>query len=107
MGLEFEVTHDPDGKPITYSIDTDLYPIARPEYAEFAVGIEDDIVAFVESLAGGRIKLGTIRGRTALIVPTDTGCALVVRRRLVTIRTSYRDIRKAEARGTFVVLDRS
>lgn len=92
LGLEFYLL-DKNGKTLlTYDIDTDLYDISLPKYHSFADKIELDIVEFLNSLSQGKIKIGKIKGKPAMIMPMGNRFLLVKKGWFFTSGKYYNDV---------------
>lgn len=73
LGLDFDVIDSKNKILISYSVDTDLYPISQPDQHEFAKEIEDEIVEFLDLLAQHKIKIGTFNGYPAIAIQYGAG----------------------------------
>ncbi|SRR6266568_569785 len=101
LGLTFEVL-DSGGKPtLAHRIDTDLYDISQPRYAEFASETEEEIVDFVGALATGEVRVGSIGDRPAMTLPTDAGWYRIHKGRFVTSGKHFESVADAESGGHF------
>jgi|WetSurMetagenome_2_1015567.scaffolds.fasta_scaffold664016_1 hypothetical protein len=77
IGMEFELIGDNNKTILTYDIDTDLYPISTSKYYSFAYAIEEDIVHFLQALTEGKIKVGKINGKPAMLIPKESKYILI------------------------------
>lgn len=107
IGISFMLLDEVGDSCLTYEVDTDLYDILRPEQYEFAFEIEDEIVAFVEALVGGEIRVGELKGRPAMIVPNGDGVRRIWRGRFLWTSQHFSDLIQAQAGGKFERLDPS
>ena len=87
LSLEFELAEQGQ-PPLRYAIDSDLYDLSQPKYEEFAREIGQQIVQFLESLATGRVQVGTFQGKRAMVVPLDDQTVLIYRGRFSTTTRS-------------------
>lgn len=100
--LILELTVLRDGVPIlAYSVDTDLYDISREKYKPFARDVEQEIVNLITALADGRIMVGVLKGKCALVVPSGSGVLLATRGRFSTTFRSRQSLGDAVKGGQF------
>jgi hypothetical protein len=101
LGLEFYLL-DSNGKiQLTYDLDTDLYPISSPKYLSTTKIIEDKIVEFLYALVNKNIKIGQIKGKTAMIIPEGEGYLLLKKGRFITSSKFYSNLNEIDSVNTF------
>ena len=94
-----------DHKPtLTYDIDTDLYDLAHPRFQKLALAVEEDVVAFLQSLADGRVRVGKIGRQPALLIPVGKRTVVVTRGRFARSTRVRRAAASVESKGAFVAL---
>ena len=101
IGLHFGLGQPGEKSPVTYDIDAYLYDLASPRFDAFAQAIEGDIVAFLNSLAAGRIRVGKVGRKPALLVPVGKRTFVVTRGRFVRSVRIRRAGASLEAKGAF------
>lgn len=101
LGLSFVLYGEGRQEALSYSIDTDMYPVTLGKYQEFVADIEDEIVGFLRALISGGIRVGSVGPRTGLIVPTREGALLIQKGRVLTGSKRYGSMADAESRGCF------
>lgn len=99
LGLGPDIKHP----TLTYDIDTDLYDVGSPRFETFARSVEDDIVAFLESLVGGRVQVGKVGRKPALLVPIGKRVCVVTAGRFAG-SPKVRRAGSLETKGGFVAL---
>ena len=105
LGIEFH-TVDIKGKDVLiHEIDTDLYPISRPKYYEFAEDIENEIVEFLTAIREGKILIGEKKGRKAMIIPKGNKFLLTIKGRFFISSRYYDDLEKLKLEGNFESLN--
>lgn len=94
---------------ISYTINTDLYPISEPKYHDLARETEDGIVELIDMLSKHTIKVGYIDGNIAVIIPERNKFLLNVTKRkfigFIQEGKYYEDINSIEKQGKFRSLD--
>ncbi|MEU1602101.1 hypothetical protein [Micromonospora matsumotoense] len=106
MGLNFELLDAVGARCLNYEIDTDLYDISEPGQREFALGIEDDIVAFLDALVAGSVRVGQVKGKTVMVVPGATGFYRIERGRFLTSSKQFDRLDEALRGGELHCLGR-
>jgi hypothetical protein len=104
VGLHLGLGTDLKRPTLVYDIDTDLYDLANPRFETFARSVEDEIVAFLESLVGGRVRIGKIGRKTALLIPMGTRVGIITQGRFAQSSRVRRVAASAEAKDGFVAL---
>jgi len=101
LGMKF-VLLDENGRPsLSYDIDTDLYDLKQPGNRDFALDIEDEIVEFLQTLRAGKIRVGELDGRPAMIVPKGTEFCLIKKGRVLTGTSFHKDVGSLVSKGRF------
>lgn len=101
LGFKLNVQDQNKNLILTYDLDTDLYDISNPKYEELAKGIEKQISEILTFLVTGRIKVGEIEGRPAMIIPNNQGGLLIKKGRFFLSSEQLNDIRDIEIKGGF------
>lgn len=104
VGLHLGLGTDPKHPTLTYDIDTDLYDLASPRFETFARSVEDEIVAFLQSLIGGRVRIGKVGRKTALLIPMGKRVGILTQGRFAQSTRVRRVAASTEAKGGFVAL---
>ena len=104
VGLHFESAAADHGPALTYDIDTHLYDLAHPRFEALSRTVEENIVAFLDALLAGRVRVGTVGRKAALLVPVGTRLHVVTRGRFVRSIQVRRATPSVEAKGSFVTI---
>lgn len=92
LGLEFDLFATNNQVQFSHAINTDLYPISKPKYYEFAKEIEDEILNFLDALINHRIIVGTINNKTTIIIPKGNKYFLISKGRFLSTGSYYKKI---------------
>jgi hypothetical protein len=84
LGLVLGVTAWPGSSSVTYEVDTDLYDISNPKNASFGSDIEGEIVSVIDGLGSGSIKVGRLRNKNSVIIPSGEYSVVITAGRFVT-----------------------
>ena len=98
--LNLDVLAD-DGVTWLYAREsTDGLVVSRPSQYLLALEVEDDIVAMLTDVAAGRVRLGVVKGRPAMILAHGDGYLCCRKGRWAHTAGGYPDLASAMARGT-------
>lgn len=101
-GLSCSATfHLRAGGGLLYSIDTDLYPIDDPAFANGTRAVMEEIVEVLRAIESGRIYEGRRKGRPAVAIDLREGCILIYESLFSTSSTHYADLNEARSAGKF------
>jgi hypothetical protein len=101
LSLELSLVENDGRKSLTYSIDTDLYPVNQERYLEFVAEVDQSVADLLDAVVTGRVFAGRVKGKPALLLPSSDGGWLLVVGGWVTTDKRYQTLAAAQSRGTF------